>query len=332
MGSLESLNEGQRAVLQLLLGKGKSYDEIARLLHSDAGAVRRRAQGAVDALGSERSSIPDDRRREIADYLLSQQTPSQRAATREYLEGSADARSWAREAGAGLAAFATDDELPDIPAEREQVAEASGTPDRGSAPQEEAQRSSQLGGRLIAAGLGLVVAIIIILVVSLTRGGDEGTPAASTTPSGTGTTSTLGGNAQLALDGTLRPPKGSDSPSSGQVAIVVFPQSKRIRLALAATNLPPSSSRGSAYGVWFYTSPQQAQFLGFPDKPVGASGKLQTVADLSPDTPTYREVLLTRETTRTPRRPGTVVLRAGLVRRTTTDAQPRGTTGTQTTP
>src|SRR4051794_17941535 len=167
MGSLESLNEGQRAVLQLLLGKGKSYDEIARLLHSDAGAVRRRAQGAVAALGSERSSIPDDRRREIADYLLSQQTPSQRAATREYLEGSPDARSWAREAGGGLAAFATDDALPDIPAEREQVAEASGTPDRGSAPQE-VQRSSQLGGRLIAAGLGLVVAIIIILVVSLT--------------------------------------------------------------------------------------------------------------------------------------------------------------------
>jgi hypothetical protein len=330
MGSLESLNEGQRAVLQLLLGKGKSYDEIARLLHSDAGAVRRRAQGAVDALGSERSSIPDDRRREIADYLLSQQTPSQRAATREYLEGSADARSWAREAGTGLAAFATDDELPDIPAEREQVAEASGTPDRGSAPQEEAQRSSQLGGRLIAAGLGLVVAIIIILVVSLTRGGDEGTPAASTTPSGTGTTSTLGGNAQLALDGTLRPPKGSDSPSSGQVAIVVFPQSKRIRLALAAKNLPPTG-RGSAYGVWFYTSPQQAQFLGFPDKPVGASGKLQTVTDLSPDTPTYSDVLVTRETTQAPRRPGTVILRARL-RRSTTQAPPPGATGTQTTP
>jgi hypothetical protein len=332
MGSLESLNEGQRAVLQLLLGKGKSYDEIARLLHSDAGAVRRRAQGAVDVLGSDNADVPADRRSEIADYLLGQQTASQRAATREYLEGSAAGRSWARSAAAGLAPFAADDALPDIPAEREEVAEAFDALDRRTARREEVQRSSQLGGRIIAAGLGVVLAIIIILVVSLTGGGDSGTSASSTTPTSTQTTTTLGGDARMAFDGTLRPPAGNDSTSRGQVAIVVFPQSKRIRLALAATNLPPSSSRGSAYGVWFYSSPQQAQFLGFPDKPVGADGKLQTVADLSPDTPTYHEVLLTHETTQAPRRPGTVILRARLVQHTTTDAQPRGKTGTQTTP
>src|SRR5919107_4743731 len=122
MGSLESLNEGQRAVLQLLLGKGKSYDEIARLLHSDPGAVRRRAHGAVDALGPDGSEVSADRRHEIADYLLGQQTASLRAATREYLEGSAPGRAWARSAATGLAAFAGDDALPDIPAEREEVA------------------------------------------------------------------------------------------------------------------------------------------------------------------------------------------------------------------
>jgi hypothetical protein len=334
MGSLESLNEGQRAVLQLLLGKGKSYDEIARLLHSDAGAVRRRAQGAVDVLGPDSSDVPGDHRNEIADYLLGQQTASQRAATREYLEDSAAGRSWARSAMTGLAPFAADDALPDIPAEREEVAEAFDALDRRTARREEVQRSSQLGGRLIAAGLGVVLAIIIILVVSLTGGDSGGTSASSTTPTSTstGTTTTLGGDVRMAFDGSLRPPAGSDSTSRGEVAIVVFPETKRIRLALAATNLPPSSSRGSAYGVWFYTAPQQAQFLGFPDKPVGANGKLQTVADLSPDTPTYREVLLTRETTRAPRRPGTVVLRARLVRRTTAAAQPRGNTGTQTTP
>ena len=335
MGSLESLNEGQRAVLQLLLGKGKSYDEIARLLHSDAGAVRRRAQGAVNVLGPESSDVPGDRRNEIADYLLGQQTASQRAATREYLEDSAAGRSWARSAMTGLAPFAADDALPDIPAEREEVAEAFDALDRRTARQEEVQRSSQLGGRLIAAGLGVVLAIIIILVVSLTGGDGGGTSASSTTPTtptSTGTTTTLGGDVRMAFDGTLRPPAGSDSTSRGEVAIVVFPQSKRIRLALAATNLPPSSSRGSAYGVWFYTAPQQAQFLGFPDKPVGANGKLQTVADLSPDTPTYREVLLTHETTQAPRRPGTVVLRARLVRHRTTEAGSGGATGTQTTP
>jgi hypothetical protein len=330
MGSLESLNDGQRAILQLLLGKGKSYDEIARLLHSDPGAVRRRAQAAVEVLGPDRSDVSEDGRREIADYLLGQQTASQRAATREYLESSPAARGWARTAASGLAPFAADDVLPDVPAEREEVAEAFDALDRRTARQEEVQRSSQLGGRLIAAGLGVVLAIVIILVVSLTGGSDGGTSASSTTPTATATTPTLG-RAEPVFDGTLRPPKGSDSPSRGQVAIVAFPEANRIRFALAATNLPPGSKQ-SAYGVWFYSSPEQTQFLGFPDKTVGADGKLQTVADLSPDTPTYREVLLTRETTQAPRRPGTVVLRARLVRHTATDAQSGGATGTQTTP
>jgi hypothetical protein len=328
MGSLESLNEGQRAVLQLLLGKGKSYDEIARLLHSDAGAVRRRAQGAVDVLGPNGADVPGDRRNEIADYLLGQQTASQRAATREYLEGSTAGRGWARSAAAGLAPFAADDALPDIPAEREEVAQAFDALDRRAARQEEVQRSSQLGGRLIAAGLGVVLAIIIILVVSLTGGGDGGSGnAATTTPASTGTTPTLGGDAKTLAEAVLRPPAGSGSSSSGQVAIVYFPQSKRYRLALAAAKLPPGSSRGSAYGVWFYTSSKQAQFLGFPNKTVGADGKLQTVADLSPDTPNYREVLLTSERTDSPTRPGAVVLRGRLV-----TAKSQTQTQTQTTP
>jgi hypothetical protein len=332
MGSLESLNDGQRAILQLLLGKGKSYDDIARLLHSDPGAVRRRAQGAVEALGPDRSDVPGDRRNEIADYLLGQQTASQRAATREYLEGSSAGRGWARSAAAGLAPFAADDALPDVPAEREEVAQAFDALDRRAARQEEVQRSSQLGGRLIAAGLGVVVAIIIILVVSLTGGGDSGKGhSAAKAPTATVTTPTLGGNARVFLQGTLAPPAGSDSKSSGQVALVVFPDTKRFRLALEATNLPPSSNQGSAYGVWFYTSPKQAQFLGFPGKVVGADGKLQTVADLAPDTPGYREVLLTRETTQSPSRPGAIILRARLLR--VNDAgTPQQGTGTQTTP
>jgi hypothetical protein len=330
MGSLETLNDGQRAILQLLLGKGKSYDEIARLLHSDVGAVRRRAQAAVDALGPDDSEVPDDHSKEIADYLLGQQTASQRAATREYLEGSSAGRGWARLAAAGLAPFADDGALPDIPAEREEVAQAFDALDRRTARQEEVQRSSQLGGKLIAAGLGVVLAIIIILVVSLTGGSDSGPGnTAANPPTATATTDTLGGNAGIALQGTLQPPKGSNSPSRGEVAIVYFPQSDRWRLALAATSLPPSSARGSAYGVWFYTSSKQTQFLGFPNKAVGRDGKLQSVADLPPNTPQYREVLLTSEATQAPSQPGTIILRARL----RPGPQVQGTkTPTQTTP
>ena len=323
MGSLESLSAPQRAVLQLLLRQGKSYDEIAGLLRSDTAAIRRRAQDAVEALGPDVTAIAADRRREIADYLLGQQTASQRAATREYLEGSTAGRGWARAAAASLAPVAGAEKLPDVPAEREEVAEAFGALEARSARQEEVQRSSALGGKLISAGLGLVLALVIILVVALTGGNDNGSTgdsASATTPTATATTGTAttagdptNGDPTILAQGTLRPPDGSGSTASGQVAIVLFAKTNRYRLALTAKGIPPSSSSGSAYGVWFYTSKTNALFLGFPDKVVGAGGTLDTVADLSPDTPNFKEVLLTSERTDSPRTPGTVVLRARLV-------------------
>jgi hypothetical protein len=346
MASTESLNDGQRAVLQLLLRQGKSYDDIAGMLHSDAGAIRRRAHGAVDALGPDGADVAPDRRNEIADYLLGQQTASQRAATREYLEASAPGRAWARAVAGALAPLAGDNKLPDIPAEREEVAEAFDALEARTARQEEVQRAAKRGNALISAGLGVVLALVIIAVVYFASSGGDDNPkpsAASTTPSTTSTTggtqttggtSTVPGDAQILAQGTLRA-AGSGTKSSGQVAIVRFPSSNRYRLALTAKNLPPSSASGSAYGVWFYTSKDSALFLGFPDKVVSANGQLDTVADLSPDTPNFKEVLLTSERTDAPKTPGTIVLRAKLV--ISSGAQGGGTTApaqtpTQTTP
>ena len=51
MASLESLPADQRAVLQLVLQRGRSYDDIATLLSIDRAAVRQRALSALDALG-----------------------------------------------------------------------------------------------------------------------------------------------------------------------------------------------------------------------------------------------------------------------------------------
>jgi hypothetical protein len=82
MAPLDSLNDGQRAVLQLLLRQGKSYEDLAGLLKTDAAGVRSRAHDAVAAAGPDARDISVDHRNEIADYLLGQQTASQRAATR----------------------------------------------------------------------------------------------------------------------------------------------------------------------------------------------------------------------------------------------------------
>lgn len=339
MASLDSLSDGQRAVLQLLLRQNKSYDDLATLLKTDLDAVRARARGAVAAIGPEPAGIDADRRDEIADYLLGQQSASRRAATREYLEGSAAGRLWARAVAGALSPLAAG-ELPEVPAEREEVAEAFDALDRRAARQLEADKRSQLGGRLIAAGIGVVLAIAIILALSL-GGGDEPDSTATTPPGSetTQATTPTGDVFEVKAQGTLAPPEGSESDARGEVAIVHFPDNDQFRLALQATALPPSSTRGSAYGVWLYSSPSKSRFLGFPDTVVGADGKLETVSDLSPDTPTYREVLLTRETAETPEQPGTIILRGRLVTAaqppsndTTTTPDTGGSTATTTTP
>jgi Sigma-70, region 4 len=115
MASLENLPADQRAVLQLVLQRGRTYDEIARLLSIDRAAVRARALAAFDALGPQ-TRVPPERRALITDYLLGQLPPRVRTVTRDRLAESAIERAWARVLSAELAPIATGP-LPDIPTE-----------------------------------------------------------------------------------------------------------------------------------------------------------------------------------------------------------------------
>ncbi len=315
MASLDSLDDGQRAVLQLLLRQGKSYDDLGGLLKTDPAGVRTRARGAVAALGPDPSEIGAERRDEVSDYLLGQQTASQRAATREYLQSSPAGRAWARSALAALGPLGGD-ALPDVPAEREEVAEAFDALDRRAARQEQVKKSSQLGMKLLLAGVGVIVGIAVILAFSLGGGEDPAPETATTTPTATSTSPTLttptGDKFEVVAQGTFVAPEGGDEDVKGQVAIVRFPDNNQFRFALNAQGLPPSR-KGAAYGIWLFTSDDKKQFLGFPDTNVGADGKLQTVSDLSPETPAYGAVLLTRETADKPTMPGKVVALARMV-------------------
>jgi hypothetical protein len=115
MATIESLPADQRAVLQLVLQRGRTYDEIARLLSIDRAGVRARALAAFDALGPQ-TRVPPERRALIADYLLGQLPPRVRATTRDRLAESAIERAWARVLSAELAPLASGP-LPDIPNE-----------------------------------------------------------------------------------------------------------------------------------------------------------------------------------------------------------------------
>src|SRR4029453_15099106 len=71
MADLESLRPDQRAVIQLLVEQGKSYEEIAGLLRIGVDGVRRRAHDALAALAPEGGlRLEPARRAELSDYLL----------------------------------------------------------------------------------------------------------------------------------------------------------------------------------------------------------------------------------------------------------------------
>ena len=116
MASLDDLPGDQRAVLQLVLGRGRSYAEIARLLSINPDAVRERALAALDVLGPA-TRAPEENRMAICDYLLGQLPEEQAPHVRELLAGSAAERAWAQAVSADLAPIAPS-ALPEIPQAR----------------------------------------------------------------------------------------------------------------------------------------------------------------------------------------------------------------------
>src|SRR4051794_41302869 len=94
MSPVDELAPDQRAVLQLLLKQGKAYVELATLLRISPEAVRDRAVTALEALGPrDGAPLAPERRAEVADYLLCQQSASQRLDNRQFLRGSAPGRA-----------------------------------------------------------------------------------------------------------------------------------------------------------------------------------------------------------------------------------------------
>src|ERR1035438_1769825 len=112
MASLDSLPADQRAVLALVLGRGRGYDEIARLLSIDRVAVRQRALAAFDSLGPQ-TRVPAERRALITDYLLGQLPLRLAEETQLHLAESASERAWARVLSSEIAPLASGP-LPDI--------------------------------------------------------------------------------------------------------------------------------------------------------------------------------------------------------------------------
>jgi hypothetical protein len=308
MGRLDQLPPDQRAVLQLLLKQGKSYDEIASLLRIDRSAVQARAHEALDALGPEDAAdLPPARQNEIADYLLGQQDASQQQATRTSLEGSAPGRAWARVVSSELRELSPG-ALPEIPAEgAAELDEAFDALEARKAARDEHERSSKLGGVLLLVGLGIAIAVALVLVLN---GGDD---KKATGPVGGGTTTTQASTStntattpQVEAQINLFPPSGAKKPLG--VANVVTQQGQR-GIALVGQDMPATGGK-FAYAMWL-TSASAAKRLGFFPA-VKANGRMQGFVLAPADFANYTKLVVTRETQKDPKTPGRVVLSGDL--------------------
>jgi hypothetical protein len=314
MTPIDDLAPDQRAVLQLLIKQGKEYTELAALLRISPAAVRDRAVSALDALGPrDGAPLAAERRAEVADYLLGQQSASERQATREFLEGSAAGRAWTRTVAGELRPLGGD-ALPDIPAEREEVEEAFDALDARKARRAEVQRSSKVGGAVLLVGLVIVAAALILII----RGGGDSqnnnrasSPPATTTPQ-TQTQTQPAGQPQIVKQINLQPPNGSGSKATG--VLFILRQNNQLAFAVRAQGVAPTT-RSRFYAVWLAGGGQQPRPLGFAPA-VASKGKQRGRLEFANAFPTgsekYKEFLITIESTGSPKQPGPVILSGPL--------------------
>ena len=327
MSRIDALPADQRSVLQLLLRQGKGYDDLSGLLNLHAGEVRSRAYDALDALGPGAAGLPSDRRQAIADWLLGQQGPDKAKETRKFISGSPAGRAWAQAVANELRPLGGD-RLPDLPLDgaTAKQADAAPSPPGGAAadgasadaapPAAErpdatpfapapsaAPRVSRRGGAiLIAAVLAAIVAAVLVIVLT---GNDDNKPkrAASTT--------TTAAQPTVKAQANMTAPEGA--PAAKALAIVQVVSSNGQDVVNAVAQGLPTTSK-AAYAIWAYTSPTETRLIGGFNK-TDNKGHLvyqgalpQDVTDVT----RYKEILVTRETSGNPTKPGTIYLRGPI--------------------
>jgi hypothetical protein len=319
MSRLEALPADQKSVLQLLLRQGKGYDDLSGLLRMDASEVRSRAYDALDTLGPGAGGLPAERRHEIADWLLGQQEPDEAAATRAFVDGSTAGRVWSHGVARELEPLAGD-RLPELPAESavtetpaqptaaaDEPADDPDTTPFAPAPSAAPRVSRRGGALLIGAALAAIAAAVVLFLVL--SGGDDkkgdstGTQAANTTS----TQAQPKVRAQI----NLTPP--TDGPAKKALAIVQIVDVSGQQAINAVSQGLPTSNKKAAYGIWVYNSPSQAKLIGGFDKK-DDNGHLvyQGALPKDVDVASYKEILVTLETSGNPTKPGTVYLRGAI--------------------
>ena len=116
MATFDQLSDEQRAIVELVLQQGKSYDELSDMLGMPEARVRELARDALVELAPVSArGVEEDWRGQLADYVLGQQAGPEATATRGHLRRSEAARSWTRSLLDSLEQLYPNGDLPAIP-------------------------------------------------------------------------------------------------------------------------------------------------------------------------------------------------------------------------
>lgn len=329
MAAFESLPPDQRAVLQLILAQGRSYDDLAAVLRITPEHVRARAVAGAQALAGAGPGGAAQAR--VVDYLLGQLSFSDRVGVRGQLASDLALRSWALALSRELGPVAREP-LPQVPqpAEEEVAAAPAATPTEAAAAEEPAAppaeeetagapaegepRRSLLGGALLLAGLAVLV---VVLVVALTSGGSDdstttsGSTTTSTSASSTTTTPTTSTTAQTLGQANLT---ATTAGSSALAVARLEVQGSSAGFDINAQGLSPKAN--AYYAVWVAGAGGKTQFLGAVLNKDVKGGRFRRVAPVPSNISDYNEMIISSEpitsSQQTPSKPTTVVLRGPL--------------------
>ena len=275
MATFDQLPAEQRAILELVIQRRQSYDQLAGMLGMPTARVRQLAREALVDLSSRSAARVDpDWRGQVADYLLGQQTGPEGTATRGHLKRSESARLWALSLLDSLDHLYDERDLPVIPegepaAVRERPRERERSPLREPArPARERERERAerpvrplsadaetiVRRRRIAGAAAAAPALLVILLVwpvGLLTGDDDD-----------------GGSEDTASDTTEEQPRVLGQlllrPQSGEkgVGIALITERDGERSLLVQARGLERTREGQAYEVWLFNSQDDATSMG----------------------------------------------------------------------
>jgi Anti-sigma-K factor rskA/Sigma-70, region 4 len=277
MATFDQLSAEQRAIVELVLQRGKSYEELAGMLAVPEARVRELARDAlVDLAPLSATRVEEDWRGQLADYVLGQQVGPEATATKGHLRRSEPARTWARSLLDSLEQLYPNGSLPAIPegdrGGRGRAARAA-PPARADSEALAPGAATVRRRRLLAAAAAaaaLVLVAVLVWPVGVLTGGDDN-----------------GGEPQAAGSSAA-----GQQPAAAQTRgqAIIARQTGRVQIIVTATGLTPTTQR-SAYQVWLYNSPQDRKSIGA--QVTDAQGNLQAGGPLPSNYRQYRFIDVT---------------------------------------